>query len=180
MADYCDRGELERVQLLSLGAGTSAVLRRAGLSPAFESTAPSAVGLAASLPEALRQSRLLFPASSLADSSLQDALRKRGFAAVSRRNVYSTVNPVWSKSQRLLSESADCVTFTSPSTVAGWVANGGDKALACFVIGEKTRDAAARMGFTNIVHTDLEGGAGRDVVGQMSRRVHNWIARTRA
>jgi len=180
LVEHCDHADLSRLKLVSLGKGTSAVLLRAGLVPTFESTAPSATGLAASLPADYKQLRMLYPASALADSVLQTQLCARGFNRITRLDVYSTGNPVWSKSQKLLAESADCITFTSPSTVAGWVANSGDTTLPCFVIGEKTRAAAEKHGFTSIIHTQMNFNSGTktDVIGQMSQRVHNWIART--
>lgn len=221
LIERCDRADLDRLQLLTLGRGTSVVLQRAGLTPAFESSEPSGAGLSRSLPISYRDLRILYPVSALADSALQDGLRARGFGALTRLNVYTTINPVWSKSQRLLAESASCVTFTSPSTVQGWVSNGADTTLPCFVIGEKTRAAAERLGFSDIVHpagaearaearTEAEGhsysdgnssdnendddengnsnsssgsgnsvvgGGHMDVIGQMSHRIHSWIAR---
>lgn len=131
-----------------VGKGTSSVVNGAGVRVAFEPTIANAEALAAELPVSLG-SRVLYPASSIAPTTLQEGLAKRGFE-VERLNTYTT-RAVQSPHADLLSLMAgtDIATFGSPSAVQAWELHSKKRPIAA-CIGESSRKAALMAGFSDI------------------------------
>lgn len=131
-----------------VGKGTSSVVKGAGARVAFEPTIANAETLAAELPVNLG-SRVLYPASSIAPTTLQEGLAKRGFE-VERINTYTT-RAVQSPHTDLLSLMAgtDIATFGSPSAVQAWELHSKKRPIAA-CIGESSRKAALLAGFSDI------------------------------
>lgn len=135
------------VKIATVGKGTSAVLIKHGVSPAFEPSDATGESLAAELPESLGKS-VLYPSSSIADNKLVVGLEKRGFA-VKRLNTYNTSPSSWTTEQHELAKAMPVVTFASPSTVKIWTERVGNQALAV-VIGPTSAKSARELGYTRI------------------------------
>ncbi|MEX2467240.1 MAG: uroporphyrinogen-III synthase [Gemmatimonadota bacterium] len=114
------QGVSERLRVAAVGEATARALREAGWRVAVTG-ASDAEGLVEALARAteLDGLRVLFPAASLAGSTLEDELERRG-ARVDRIEAYRTmITPP--DPARVRAESArgvDVVTFASPSAVA--------------------------------------------------------------
>jgi len=140
------------------GPGTAAVLRKAGWSVERIAVQYSARGLVESFEIAgdAVGARCVFPCSDLADDELPEGLRRLG-AVVERVEAYRTVpTPPDPAEVREAAESGSVrvVTFTSPSTVGGFLA-GADEAhadlvrrkLSAVAIGDTTAAALAAAGW---------------------------------
>lgn len=143
-------------QLAAVGGATAAALADyhlvADLVPEDTDGGPGAAGLAASFPDAPPRGRVLFPRAENARRALPEGLRARGWA-VDEVDAYRTVPaapPPAVVADQLAS--ATVVTFTSPSTVEGYLtlADAAGRPLpvppvvAC--IGPTTAEAARRAG----------------------------------
>ncbi|CEM25869.1 unnamed protein product [Vitrella brassicaformis CCMP3155] len=112
------------LSIASIGAGTSAVLREGGMEPAFTPSRSTAQTLAQELPHK-GNNRVLYPASALAQATLESGLADRGFD-VTRLNTYTTLGihqdgpHVLPSSMVEAARAARVVTFGSPSAVKGW------------------------------------------------------------
>lgn len=121
-----------------------------------------AEGLADAMPD-VRGQRIFLPQSEIARNVLTDLLTAAG-AYVTYVVAYHTVTGKGGVSVDVV-RSADAVTFTSPSTVHGFVARcGGLIDLPALCIGPVTSKAAREVGFTHILEPDkdysLEGMLG--------------------
>jgi uroporphyrinogen III methyltransferase / synthase len=137
-----------RARVAAVGDATAAALREAGLVPDLVPEAFTTAALGAAFPQGT--GRVLLPRADIAIEDLEDALRSRGWDPV-RVEAYR-IRPA----DRLPTEAkaalrdgrVDAVTFTSPSTVHGFVRLAGvsnDAAVVC--IGPVTADAAEAARF---------------------------------
>lgn len=107
------------IKIASVGKGTSKPLIEAGITPVFEPSQSTAETLALELPLSLGNT-ILYPSSSLAETTLQKGLTERGFI-VTRLNTYETVPSVWTEEQlNKAKEEVEIVTFASPSAIRIW------------------------------------------------------------
>jgi uroporphyrinogen-III synthase len=113
------------LRVAAVGKTTAAAMERHGISVAFVPTEEGAHGLAETLPDVEGRPVLLVQGDK-SDHLLATELRVRG-ARVTTVVAYRTV-PVAPSGAGLeaLKEGADALTFTSPSTVEGFVALGPD------------------------------------------------------
>ena len=112
-----------RVRIGAVGNATAAALRAAGWEPDCIPTMQTAEALAAAL-GTVPGCRILFPASEIARPTLPDNLRARG-ANVTVVTVYRTVatppEQTAAVTAQLRAGAIDAITFTSPSTVQGFL-----------------------------------------------------------
>jgi uroporphyrinogen-III synthase len=137
-----------RARLAAVGDATAAALRDAGLSPSLIPEAFTTASLGAAFPRGT--GRVLLPRADLATEDLEEALRSRGWEPV-RVHAYRVrpVDRLPPEAERALSDGrVDAVTFTSPSTVHGFVRVAGvPRDLAVVCIGPVTAEAAEAAGF---------------------------------
>jgi uroporphyrinogen-III synthase len=144
----------------AVGPATAAALAAAGRAPDLVPAEQTAGGLAAAL-GAVAGAAVLFPAADIARPDLADGLRERG-ARVDVVTAYRTLPAAPEDGAALAGElragTIDAVTFTSPSTVRGFlamvahgrldaaalVASAGRPAIVC--IGPTTAGAARAAG----------------------------------
>jgi uroporphyrinogen III methyltransferase/synthase len=154
-----DVRELARARLAAIGPETAAELTRRLLRPAVVATDYRAEGLLAALEgQELGGRRVLLPRAAGARTILPDTLRARG-AHVDEALAYRAVPPpdadVTGLRAALAAGQLDAVTFTSSSTVRGFVdllggdevrrlVHGGRPAIAC--IGPVTAATAREVG----------------------------------
>ncbi|CAJ1354163.1 unnamed protein product, partial [Effrenium voratum] len=134
-------------QVASVGKGTTATARAAGLEVIFEPSVANAESLASELPDFGH--KLLYAASAIAPGTLEKGLVERGFV-VQRLNTYTT-QPVLQQTPEALAlmESAQVATFGSPSAVRAWSkVTSARPSAAC--IGGTSRDAAEGENFQRI------------------------------
>lgn len=109
----------------------------------------SAEGLAAALPD-LHGSKVLLPQSAIAGEEMLASLREKG-ADVVPIEVYRTVPAKTGGVSIQAVRDADAVTFTSPSTVRGFIMRcDGQVRLPAVCIGPTTGDEALRSGFVRV------------------------------
>ena len=170
-----DGRDLAGVRLAAVGGATAAALARFGLVPDLLPdhlpTQPppgepaTAAGLAAAFPEApATGGRVLFPRAAVARRSLPDGLSAKGWA-VDEVEAYRTVAAAAPPDDVVATlAEAQVVTFTSPSTVAGYLALrtvGGHplpvpSVVAC--IGPVTASAARKAGLEVAVESPSPSG----------------------
>ncbi|MDO8122053.1 uroporphyrinogen-III synthase [Isoptericola sp. b490] len=141
---------LAHARVAAVGPATAAAAQHAGVHPDLIAPQHSGAGLVAAMPDG--PGTVLAPHSDLADTTLVDGLRGRGWTV---RDVvaYRTVAgpPAPQGVRRDLADGAvDAVLLTSPSTVAQLLALVGTPPPTCTVvcIGDRTRRAAAEAGLT--------------------------------
>jgi len=125
MALLRDARDLRTASLAVVGSATAAALADHGLVPDLVPDRATGEGLAAAFPDPAPGARVLFPRADAARESLPSGLRRRGWPVdevVAYRTVPAPDPPA--EVARLVEE-ADAVTFTSPSTVAGFLAMTG-------------------------------------------------------
>jgi len=145
------------LRCVSVGASTTKVLEEGGLEVVFEPTKATAKTLGAELPLD-GDGKVLYPASALAQETLQSALEGRGFE-VTRLNTYNTVPASWDDATTELARTVDVVTFASPSAVKVWSQRcGTGTPVAC--IGETSGKASVKAGFGMVKYPDAPGMAG--------------------
>jgi uroporphyrinogen-III synthase len=137
-----------RARVAAVGDATAAALREAGLPPSLVPEAFTTAALGAAFPRGA--GRVLLPRADLATEDLEESLRTRGWEPV-RVEAYRVrpVDRLPPEAERALHEgNVDAVTFTSPSTVHGFVRVGGvPRGLAVVCIGPVTAQAADTAGF---------------------------------
>jgi uroporphyrinogen-III synthase len=131
--------------LAVVGPGTAAAVRAAGLEPALVPDRFVAEGLLAVFPPG--PGRVLLPQAEAARPVLADGLVAAGWtvdAVVAYRTVPAEAAPALVERAR----GADAITFTSGSTVSGYLAAAGPGAVPAVVacIGPVTADAATAAG----------------------------------
>ena len=150
-------GTLAGVRVAAVGPGTAAALAACGLTPAFVAGVHTAEALAAELPIVAGE-RVLIPAADIARPTLAEGLRARG-ALVEVVTAYRTVETAPEAGAVVIAAlregSIDALTFTSPSTVRGFVALLADLDLdalarrpAVVCIGPVTAAAAQECGLS--------------------------------
>jgi uroporphyrinogen III methyltransferase / synthase len=154
---------LARVNVAAIGPATAAALRRRGIEPALvpERFVAEAVVTALAARCAMRGKRVLVPRARAARDALPDGLRALG-AVVDVLPVYETVREPGdggALAEELLAGRIDAVSFTSSSTVRGFVdlvgrAAAGSGRFAAVVIGPVTARTAREQGISAIVEAD--------------------------
>jgi uroporphyrinogen-III synthase len=139
---------LPRARVAAVGDATAAALRDAGLPPSLVPEAFTTAALGAAFPPG--SGRVLLPRADLATEDLEESLRSRGWEPV-RIEAYRVrpVDRLPPEAEQALGEGrVDAVTFTSPSTVHGFVRVAGvPRNLAVVCIGPVTAQAAEAAGF---------------------------------
>jgi len=142
---------LPAVRVAAVGRVTAAALEERGVSVAFVPGEERSGSLASSLPEVERR-RVLLALGDKADPAIAHVLLGRGAAEVDVVTAYRTL-PVAPEGPGLeeLKIGVDAVTFTSPSTVAGFVSLGPDwrgliRRAVVATIGPTTTAAAMSLG----------------------------------
>jgi uroporphyrinogen-III synthase len=129
-------------RVAAIGPATADALRQHGVTPDLVPAEYVAEAILAALPE-VRGLRFLLPRADIAREALADGLRRRG-ATVNEIAAYRT-RPVTGRPE--LSEPVDAVTFTSSSTVRGFLAGGPVPAGAKVIcIGPITAQTARECG----------------------------------
>jgi len=157
---WADAGRPNGLNVVSVGASTSAALVQGGLAPIFEPSKATAETLVKELPDPIpgESNNVLYPASSKAGSTLQDGLQKRGFT-VTRLNTYTTEPATWTETNFEAANAACVVTFASPSAVKVWAERmGTETPVAC--IGETSAAASKRAGFGDVEWPESPGMEG--------------------
>ncbi len=139
----------EGVGVAAIGPGTEAALRARGVSPDFLPHEVSGDAFAADLPVDAGD-RVVLLRSHIARAAIADVLRQRG-AALTDAVAYHTVTEADpAVVARALDARPDAVTFTSPSTVRGFLAGRVDPrrldGVALIPIGPVTAEAVTDAG----------------------------------
>jgi uroporphyrinogen III methyltransferase / synthase len=137
-----------RARIAAVGDATAEALREARMAPDLVPPTFTTAALAESFP--VGRGRVLLPRADLATADLEDGLRSKGWTVV-RVDAYQ-VRPAEALPEQaveaLREGRVDAVTFTSPSTVHGFVRLGGvPKGVAVICIGPVTAAAAEAAGF---------------------------------
>jgi uroporphyrinogen III methyltransferase / synthase len=137
-----------RARIAAVGDATAEALRKARVAPDLVPPTFTTAALAESFPEG--QGRVLLPRADLATADLEDGLRSKGWTVV-RVDAYRILpaEALPPKAVEALAEGrVDAVTFTSPSTVHGFVRLAGiPSGAAVLCIGPVTAAAAEAAGF---------------------------------
>jgi uroporphyrinogen III methyltransferase / synthase len=137
-----------RARIAAVGDATAEALREARMPPHLVPPTFTTMALAESFPEG--RGRVLLPRADLATSNLEDGLRSKGWTVV-RVDAYRVrpADALPPKAKEALDEGrVDAVTFTSPSTVHGFVRLAGvPSGVAVVCIGPVTAAAAEAAGF---------------------------------
>ena len=110
-----------------VGPGTAAAVRAAGLEPALVPERFVAEGLLAAFPPG--PGRVLLPQAEAARPVLADGLRAAGWDGRRRRGLPHRGRPMSPPAVLERARGADAITFTSGSTVTGYLAAAGDGAV---------------------------------------------------
>ncbi|CAB9512260.1 Uroporphyrinogen-III Synthase [Seminavis robusta] len=136
-------------KVAAVGKATQETLTQAGIPVAFCPSKATAKVLVKELP-AVTSTRVLYPASARAQTTLQDGLAARGFK-VTRLNTYDTVTAMWTDEQTKLAAKTQIVCVASPSSIKGWLANSNASSppfsFAAACIGETSAKACRELGF---------------------------------
>lgn len=165
MALLRDGRDLAGIRLAAVGPATAAALAGAGLVADVVAEPATAEGLVAAMPApGAGDGAVLYPRAAGARPVLAEGLRAKGWEV---RDVVAYVTapvPAGELPAELLDRAADAdaVTFTSPSTVAAYLALAGDRPVPPLVacIGPVTADAARRAGLRVAVEADEHGVEG--------------------
>jgi len=159
----------EALRVAAVGEATAARVRSAGWPVHVVGAGDGAEGLVSALTAqgSMVGSRVLFPAGSLAGTTLEDGLRAAG-AAVERVEAYRTLlrRPDAEEVRRDLARGVHAVVFTSPSAVEGLaLALGGDLArelAGCRLVaaGRTTAGALERAGTLDVTVAAAPGPDG--------------------
>lgn len=139
-----------------VGKKTGSILLEYGVNVDFIPIRENALSLAQDLPIHYGKN-VLFPASTIAQNTIQDELQKRGFS-VQRLNIYDTLAVDWSKKLDKLAKEIDIVTLTSPSAAKAWATNAGTN-YDVVVIGKTTFDMAVSLGFATVTYVVKESSS---------------------
>lgn len=152
-----------RARVAAIGPATALALRVRGLRPDFIPSEYVAEAIAAEIGEVNGQ-RILLPRADIARPALADLLRAKG-ATVEEVTAYRTVTPPFETevvTQALRNPKPDAITFTSSSTVRGFVqALAGQEPVAALAgiriacIGPITAETARGFGLTPDVVADV-------------------------
>jgi uroporphyrinogen-III synthase len=168
---HLDSARLRWLRIAAVGAETERALADRGTPVTFSGTGGGAIGLATTLPS-VEGASILLARSDIADPAPADILRRRGAARADDVIAYRTV-PVAPPQEAIaeLELGVDAVTFTSPSTVRGFIAAGpGWRALLrgarVVTIGPTTTAAARDAGLE--VHAEAQEPDARALVAALA------------
>ncbi len=152
---------LQKKHIGAVGPKTAEELKKHQLTVQFIPSEFTTEDLANQLPE-INGKRILLPRSDIATPILAEQLEKRG-ATVVTVPIYKTefvTKPNAVFEQQLSNNTIQCITFTSPSTVEGFLASIDSKrkskvlSLPVVAIGPVTAKAVQEKGFTTIYTAD--------------------------
>jgi uroporphyrinogen-III synthase len=106
----------------AVGKATEDTLKEFGIPVSFCPSKATAKVLVQEIPAKSAKTKVLYPASAQAATTLQDGLTDRGFA-VTRLDTYDTVTATWTPEQQATADSVQIVCVASPSSLKGWLAN---------------------------------------------------------
>uniref|UniRef100_A0A8J9TX28 Uroporphyrinogen-III synthase n=1 Tax=Phaeodactylum tricornutum TaxID=2850 RepID=A0A8J9TX28_PHATR len=137
------------IPVTAVGKATSEALEEYGIAVSFCPSKAIATTLMLELPatRVTDATRVLYPASAKARTTLENGLRERGFEVV-RLNAYDTVSAHWTHIQRTNAEKCQVACFGSPSAVDGWLRNSNNNTTvlaAC--IGKTSADVCRDRGW---------------------------------
>ncbi len=164
-------GDLGGSRVAVVGERTAGALAERGGEASFVGPSEGSVPLAESLPD-MEGAAVLMARSDRADPVAGDVLRRRGAARVDEVVAYRTVPTRPPEGAVLeLSRGVDAATFTSPSTVYGFMLLGGDPRrllLGALVasLGPTTTAAARESGLE--VHVEPEERSTRGLVAALA------------
>jgi uroporphyrinogen-III synthase len=128
----------------AVGGATQATLEKFGIPVDFCPSKATAATLVEELPAKGDRTTVLYPASTKAQSTLQDGLKARGFD-VSRLNTYDTVTASWDSDEQDIAQTVHVACFGSPSSVKGWLKNtDNNKEVLAACIGETSAEACRK------------------------------------
>jgi len=142
---------LDGSRVAAVGASTARALKEVGIDPAFVPSVERSSAMAAELPDVVDQ-RVLLTRADIANPRLADTLRTRGAARVDDVVAYRTVlTAPTGDALEELRRGVDGITFTSPSTLRGFQAGGGEwrsllDGVAVVTLGPATTEAVRREG----------------------------------
>ncbi len=146
-----------------IGPGTEAALRARGTEPDFVPAEASGDAFAAELPVAPGD-RVVLLRSHIARAAIADVLRERGAAVIDAVAYHTHKESDPAEVERALDRRPDAVTFTSPSTVHGFLAGLADPSrldgVALLPIGPVTARAVTDAGLPVAAvpaHSTLDG-----------------------
>lgn len=134
-----------RHKVAAVGQATQETLEQLGIAVEFTPSKATAKVLVEEL-EVDQGTRVLYPSSAQALSTLEDGLRARGIT-VTRLNTYDTVTATWAVDQKRTAELCQIACFASPSSVKGWLANTNRKEILTACIGETSAQACRDKGW---------------------------------
>jgi uroporphyrinogen III methyltransferase/synthase len=145
------RGGLDPARVAAVGSSTARALASLDVSPAFVPVVERSRSLAETL-EPVVGERILLTRADIADAGLARTLEARGAGRVDDVVAYRTeLLPPTGEALRELRRGVRGITFTSPSTLRGFMAIGPEwrsllEGVAVATLGPATTDAAAREG----------------------------------
>lgn len=150
--------ELDGRRVAAVGASTARALVAQGVRPAFVPLVERSLALADTLGP-VEGERILLTRADIADPAVAETLRRRGAARVDDVTAYRT--SLLRPSGRALDElrrGVDAITFTSPSTVRGFLEIGAEwrdllDGVVVASLGPATTEVARREG----IEIDVEG-----------------------
>jgi len=142
-------GGRPNIRVAAVGAATAKIIEKEGISDVFVPSKAHAKDLAAELPDAKENGRILYPVSKLAKDELQVLLGERGFE-VQRFDTYTTEPADWTEEDEKLAASARIVTFGSPSAVRVWAKRAPVDTPIAVCIGGTSARACESAGFARI------------------------------
>jgi len=119
-AEVEDAGAFDGVRVAAIGPGTREVLSRLGVAASLVPARFVGESLVEAFPSPHRSGRVLLPRSAQARDVVPEGLRKLGFV-VDVVEAYRTNPAAPSAEARAAAKSADAITFTSSSTVTGYL-----------------------------------------------------------
>ena len=155
----------------AVGDATAEALRARGVRPSLVPAAFTTEALGRAFPQG--RGRVLLARADLATADLEDALRRKGWEPVRvdayRVRIAEALPPA--AADALRDGLVDVVTFTSPSTVEGFVRLAGGTGAPAVCIGPVTAGAARRAGLRVVAEADphTEGGLVEAVVRALGR-----------
>ena len=150
---------LQAIRIAAVGEKTAGAIKKYGLDVSFIPSAFATEHVAKEFPE-IAGKRILLPRSSIGNPQLNMLLEEKG-AIVTDMPLYKTIHQKFdvSKFKKLLqTKQILCITFTSPSTIDGFLKNmtpslkSSVLSIPVISIGQVTSDAAKKSEF-RIIHT---------------------------
>jgi uroporphyrinogen-III synthase len=156
-----DARRFDRVRVAAIGEGTSEMLARLGVVAEFVPSRYVAEALVDQFPPADTGGRVLLPRAAVARDVVPEGLRRLGWS-VEVVEAYKTIPARISAASLAALREADAITFTSSSTVLGFleVAETSDLPAVVASIGPITTRTAQEAGIDVTVEADVHTSVG--------------------